>query len=545
MKKKRKWLFVLVPLLLLCMIALYAYKHRNQNDLLFPIDNLNEAVFIYTQAKADAIIVSDEETAFMLANFFESLRLIPTTVTGQPDTSAAVFQIVYIYYDNTTVLVTVYPDSIAVDNKTYVFEPDVDGGMEYVISFLEDRYEAYFRMYSYDVTANPPLDEDSLNAAVPDFLDEDQQLLYRRARCVYNHLFGPSTEDFDYWTEGDDHYFYAAGDLDVNGISYARCRGRYSNWADFDAMVRSIFTDGCWTTLNGDRYVNVDGTLYFAYGDRGSYYYNRRFPDTFTLVSKTDDEIVFTLTGHYSSPWPNEGESFEERDHRLESGWDYTYDFPIRMVRTEDGWRFDTFHAALADQVAPEEATLQAPGLEPGLSDWEAAGLTGEAGDAFAAVLKGGTYRAAATGEDLFINQWTEGGTVFPARPRRYTLVDLDGDGHAEVVVQMDIVSTDRLVLRWEDGIVVGYNFYLRGMNKIWADGTFSFASSAFDFGIGRLSFEDLSGLTNRDSYSLVREVLHCEAGTCYHEGEAVTQEKFDALLAAHDAQPLALWYEL
>ena len=148
-------------------------------------------------------------------------------------------------------------------------------------------------------------------------------------------------------------------------------------------------------------------------------------------------------------------------------------------------------------------------------------------------------------GEDLFINQWTEGGSLFPARPRRYTLVDLDGDGHAEVVVQMDVVSTDRLVLRWEDGIVVGYNFYLRAMNEIWADGTFSFASSAFDFGIGRLSFEDLSGLTDRDSYSLVREVLHCEAGTCYHEGEPVTQEEFDALMAAHDAQPLALWYEL
>lgn len=206
-----------------------------------------------------------------------------------------------------------------------------------------------------DVTADPPLSESSLNAAVPDFLEEDQQLLYRRAHCAYNHLFGASTEDFDYWTEGDDHYFYAAGDLEMNGISYARCRGRYSNWEDFDAMVRSIFTDGCWTALNGDRYVNVDGTLYFAYGDRGSYY-NRRFPDTFTLISKTDDEIVFTLTGHYSSPWPNEGESFEDRDRRLESGWDYTYDFPIRMVRTEDGWRFDTFHAAQADAVDPETA---------------------------------------------------------------------------------------------------------------------------------------------------------------------------------------------
>ena len=394
---------------------------------------------------------------------------------------------------------------------------------------------------TYDVTADPPLSEDSLNAAVPDFLDADQQLLYRRAHCVYNHLFGTSTEDFDYWTEGDDHYFYAAGDLDVNGRLYARCRGRYSNWADFDTMVRSIFTDGCWTTLNCDRYVNVDGTLYFAYGDRGSYYYNRRFPDTFTLVAKTDDEIVFTLTGHYSSPWPNEGESIEDRDRRLESGWDYTYDFPIRMVRTEAGWRFDAFHAALADQAAPEEAALRAPGLEPSLSDWEAAGLTGEAGEALAAVLRGGTYRAAATGEDLLINQWTEGGTVFPARPRRYTLVDLDGDGHAEVVVQMDVVSTDRLVLRWEDGAVVGYNFCLREMNQIWADGTFSFASSAFEFGVGRLSF----GLVDRDSYNLVCEVLRCEEDACYHEGEPVTQEEFDALMAAHDAQPLALWYEL
>lgn len=208
---------------------------------------------------------------------------------------------------------------------------------------------------TYDVRENPPLDGKSLSAAVPDFLDEEQQFLYRRAYCVYNHLFGLNSEDFEHWTEADEWYRYEIGEMEYRGVPYTRALGRYAKWEDFDALVHSVFTDEFWEERNQHRYVNFDGTLFFIYGSKGGYYYNKNFPDTFTLVSKTEDEICFTLTGHYSSPWPREGETYEDRDKRLESGWDYTWDFPVRMVRTEDGWRFDEFHTAHADQVAPEE----------------------------------------------------------------------------------------------------------------------------------------------------------------------------------------------
>ena len=101
-----------------------------------------------------------------------------------------------------------------------------------------------------------------------------------------------------------------------------------------------------------------DGALYFLDLSRGAYYRNGNFPDTFTLKSKTDDEITFTVIGYYSSPWPNEGESFEERDQRLKDGWEYTIDFNIRLVRTAEGWRFDDFHGTAADQEDPETAAL-------------------------------------------------------------------------------------------------------------------------------------------------------------------------------------------
>lgn len=205
----------------------------------------------------------------------------------------------------------------------------------------------------------PPLDEESLAAAAPSFLDEEQQLLYRRAHCVYGHLFGGDTAYSCIWEMGD-QYPGGWGEVERNGIGYTRATGRYAAWEDFDALVHSVFTHRFWDSRNaiqrGERYINIDGAMHFILAARGMYYYNDNFPDTFRLISKTDDEITFTLTGHYSSPWPNEGESSQERDKRLTSGWDYTIDFPIKMVRTADGWRFDQFHHAAADQEEPPTA---------------------------------------------------------------------------------------------------------------------------------------------------------------------------------------------
>ena len=215
--------------------------------------------------------------------------------------------------------------------------------------------------------SNPPaqaavpeivLSERSLNIPVPDFLDKDQQLLYRQAFEIYTSLFGGDTSGV---CMGDEDKFPdMAETVERNGIPYTKATGRYAVWADFDGMIHSVFTNNFWRGRNsrGDNYstfIGIDGALYYVNAAKGHYYRNENFPDTFKLNSKTDDEIIFTLTGYYSSPWPNEGETSERRDQRLLNGWEYTLDFTIKLVRTADGWRFDQFYGTAADEKEPEE----------------------------------------------------------------------------------------------------------------------------------------------------------------------------------------------
>lgn len=201
------------------------------------------------------------------------------------------------------------------------------------------------------------LSERSLNIPVPDFLDKDQQLLYRQAFEIYTSLFGGDTSGV---CMGDEDKFPdMAETVERNGIPYTKATGRYAVWADFDGMIHSVFTDHFWTERNaGTVFVNIDGALYFLNAAKGHYYRNENFPDTFKLNSKTDDEIIFTLTGYYSSPWPNEGETSEQRDQRLKNGWEYTIDFEIKLVRIAGGWRFDQFYGTAADEKEPEELVV-------------------------------------------------------------------------------------------------------------------------------------------------------------------------------------------
>lgn len=198
--------------------------------------------------------------------------------------------------------------------------------------------------------------------AAPGFLTEEQRNLYRKAGFLYESMFGGDTTFIDYYRSGDtprpDPDPYESVELD--GYTYLLAKGIYRRWEDFDAAVHGVFTDAFWEEHNNSRlgnekmipiYRDIDGRLGIIDLSRGSgYYYNDNFPDEFRLDSQTDDTISFTLIGHYSLPWPREGETYEERDRRWAQGYEYTLEFPIKMVLTENGWRFDEFHSALADE---------------------------------------------------------------------------------------------------------------------------------------------------------------------------------------------------
>ena len=221
---------------------------------------------------------------------------------------------------------------------------------------------------SLDLSQEPPLTEFSASIAVPDFLTQEQQDLYRRAHCLYQAMFGGDTSGIDYDFPADEAVEWEAHDEDLfvlGDFRYLPASDRYQRWADFDALVHSVFTDDFWDSLNQAEsdypiYRDFNGRLGFLELARGSgYWYNDNFPDQFRLEEQTEDAISFTLISPYTECWPREGESYEERDWRLENVVEYTLEFPIRMVLTEDGWRFDVFHSGLADESPQPESVPQ------------------------------------------------------------------------------------------------------------------------------------------------------------------------------------------
>lgn len=226
---------------------------------------------------------------------------------------------------------------------------------------------------------NIPLTDYAQAAALPEFLTAEQQAIYRGAVSLYGSMFGG-------YTGGIEEKPFRTGEwvspevAERDGSTYTLAQGCYENWADFDAAVHSVFTDSFWAGRNAafegrPIYRDIDGRLGYMDLGRGSgYFYNGNFPDEFRLEEQTGDTITFTLIGHYSSGWPREGESYQDRDARLLAGYESTCEFSIKMVKTAEGWRFDEFHTALADETEVPEPEDPSKVVFLGTSpdfDWE------------------------------------------------------------------------------------------------------------------------------------------------------------------------------
>lgn len=205
-----------------------------------------------------------------------------------------------------------------------------------------------------------PLDERALSRAVPDFLTEEQQTLYRQAAALYDAMFGGETTGIDYAFPAPDALTdeYSTYTPDGSDYTYIRSDCRWQEWADFDRVVHGVFTDRLWAELNETDfdgapsvYIERDGQLYILDCSYGGQYYNNVFPDEFTLVEQADERIAFTVTAHYSYPYPRQGESYEERDERMKTSYEFTLTFPVVLLRTDAGWRFDTLCTGAAAEM--------------------------------------------------------------------------------------------------------------------------------------------------------------------------------------------------
>lgn len=176
----------------------------------------------------------------------------------------------------------------------------------------------------------PPLSESDWETPLPDFLDETQQELYLRAKKIFP-VFSTETSNIDLVFEGKTDW----ESIEIGGVPYFISNGRYAQWEDFMAMLHSLFAEEYIAELIG---ADSDTPLFLEYNGRLCYREMARgsrpgyqSTDTYELSSKTAEEITFYLIGHYIP---------------LGGGEIYTESYPIRMVYTENGWRFAEFNIA-------------------------------------------------------------------------------------------------------------------------------------------------------------------------------------------------------
>lgn len=198
-----------------------------------------------------------------------------------------------------------------------------------------------------DPSKEPPLSDEDWAIAVPDFLTEEQQLLYRRASNLYSHTRLGS--DIEYAENTPDLSEYET--VQIGEYTYFISKGLYQNWADFRVVMCSVFSEDYWvrSVINNQYLKEYDGRLCFLDTSMGiGYFYDKASTDTFQLELQTDTEIRFTLIGHYAGHWMDyEINTTGEALHR------YTLEFPMRLILTENGWRFDEFHSALLEEDYP------------------------------------------------------------------------------------------------------------------------------------------------------------------------------------------------
>ncbi|MEQ2443909.1 hypothetical protein WMO64_10590 [Pseudoflavonifractor sp. CLA-AP-H29] len=197
----------------------------------------------------------------------------------------------------------------------------------------------------------PPILDWMADQPVPGFLDEEQRDLFLRAYSAANFLMGCSTGNVEEYPLADgtmpQRGEYEKLTLD-NGWTYLVAQGRYARWADFKAMLDSVFTPEYQEELlyqedgDGERIPvfteTPDGGMCFIQADRGSdtEYDWADMPDTYELVSMSDDAVEFSLIGHYAVLGEDGGEIAVQGI--------ITREYPIRMERTADGWRVAEFH---------------------------------------------------------------------------------------------------------------------------------------------------------------------------------------------------------
>lgn len=133
--------------------------------------------------------------------------------------------------------------------------------------------------------------------------------------------------------------------------------------------------------------------------------------------------------------------------------------------------------------------------------------------------------------------------------PVRFTVMDMNGDGMAEVVLEVG-EPEGFLILTYHEGVVYMAEEVYRGLLDLKDDGTSSFSSGALDNGVWDFCFvvEEESGRPVNIGRFVLAESRSGEDGsvTYWFDGgaEQTDEDGYRAFIAEQDAKLDALWYD-
>ena len=165
------------------------------------------------------------------------------------------------------------------------------------------------------------------------FLPDELQQLYANAVDVSSGLYGMGDSLMYLWD------YEEITDIDETYALYD------ADYTAFSEKIHLIFTDDCLADtdyaikfIDHEGSVAVDRYLSNDMVENTTIQVQEAFPDTYRPVHSTEDEVEFTLISHYDR------NGWNDTDDPIDV---YTIEYPIRMVRTDSGWRIDEFHTTM------------------------------------------------------------------------------------------------------------------------------------------------------------------------------------------------------
>lgn len=193
----------------------------------------------------------------------------------------------------------------------------------------------------------PEFSEEELAIPVPDFLDEEQQALYRHAQSLFHARWELGFCDDTQPSEEDESIL-----LDDYDFRYSPVKGRYQDWNYFYKVMMSVFTEELFDEMNAvgsnPLYVEYEGVTYGTDFAPVNVIWTET-DEAFTLIYKEDNCVEFEITAYGVEPYTD--------DKITRTG-------SMKMVKLEDGtWRVAVFHCPDCPDETIRSENADAPAL--------------------------------------------------------------------------------------------------------------------------------------------------------------------------------------